>query len=508
MSRGFVHLVGAGPGDPGLLTVAGLRALERAEVVVHDRLGTEQLLPLCRPDAELLDAGKSPVRHAMTQDEINAALVEHGLAGRQVVRLKGGDPFVFGRGSEEAQALAAAGVAYAVVPGITSAIAAPAYAGIPVTHRGLATSFTVVTGHEDPTKPSEQTDWAALARAPGTLVILMGMGRLAGIADALIAAGRAPDEPAAVVQWGTTPRQRHLVATLSTIAERVSAEGLGNPAVVVVGAVAGLAPTIAWWGQGPLRGRTVVVTRARAQASELSEQLRDLGADVVELPVIRIEPILASPEIDAAVAAIAGYGLVVLTSVNGVDALFARLGERGRDARALSPDATVVAIGPATAERLAAHGVRADLVPAQFVAEGILEALSERSLEGVRVLVARARGSRPDLVDGLRARLAEVDEVELYESVAQAAEGAVLADAIAADFITFTASSTVTSFMTLVGPDERAALLTGPRVVSIGPITSATARAEGLEVHAEATEFTIPGLVAALLADAEATAGR
>jgi uroporphyrinogen III methyltransferase/synthase len=504
---GFVHLVGAGPGDPGLLTVAGLRALERAEVVVHDRLGTEQLLPLCDPGAELLNAGKSPGRQAMTQDEINAALVEHGLRGRRVVRLKGGDPFVFGRGGEEAEALAAAGVEYAVVPGITSAIAAPAYAGIPVTHRGVATSFTVVTGHEDPTKASEQTDWAALARVPGTLVILMGMGRLGGIADALIAGGRSPDEPVGVVQWGTTPRQRRLVATLSTVAARVVEEGLGSPAVVVVGPVASLAGTIGWLERRPLMGRTVVVTRARAQASELSDRLRALGAAVVELPVIRIAPIVASPGIDAALDALGDYRLVVLTSVNGVDALFARLAERGGDARSLSPRSTVVAIGPATAERLAAHGVTADLIPERFVAEGILDALAAHELEGERVLVARARGSRPELVDGLRARGAVVDEVELYEAVSEPADPDALAAAIAADHLTFTASSTVRSFMALLGPGDREALRAGPRVVSIGPITSDTARSEGLEVHAEAAEFTIPGLVDALLADAGSPSG-
>jgi uroporphyrinogen III methyltransferase / synthase len=503
MTRGgLVHLVGAGPGDPGLITVAGRRALEAADVVVHDRLGTAGLLPLCRPDAELVDAGKAPGRAAMTQEEINAALVAHGRAGRRVVRLKGGDPFVFGRGGEEAEALAAAGIAYEVVPGITSAIAAPAYAGIPVTHRGLATSFTVVTGHEDPTKPSEQTDWAALARVPGTLVVLMGMGRLRAIADALVAGGRPADEPAAAVQWGTTPRQRRLVATLGTLADRVGEEGLGSPAVVVVGPVAGLAPAIGWLERRPLLGRRVVVTRARAQASELSDRLRALGAEVVELPAIRIEALPPSPALEDALGSLPAYGMIVLTSVNGVDALFARMAERGLDARALPALATVVAIGPATAERLAAHGVRADLVPERFVAEGILEALGHRPLDGVPVLVARARGARPELVEGLRLRGAEVDEVELYESVAQPADPDDLSAALAADHITFTASSTVRSFTALLDDAGRGALAVGPRVVSIGPVTSATAREQGLTVHAEAAEHTIPGLVEALLADA------
>jgi uroporphyrinogen III methyltransferase/synthase len=392
---GIVHLVGAGPGDPGLLTVAGRRALEAAEVVVHDRLGTEGLLGLCPEGALLLDAGKAPGRQAMTQDEINATLVEHGRAGRRVVRLKGGDPFVFGRGGEEALALAGAGVPYVVVPGITSAIAAPAYAGIPVTHRAVATSFTVITGHEDPSKPSEQTDWAALARVPGTLVILMGMGRLRRIADALIAAGRPADQPAAAVQWGTTPRQRRVVSTLDGLPAAVEEAGLGSPAVVVVGPVAGLADGIAWRDDRPLAGRTVVVTRARAQASALSERLRELGAEAIELPAIRIAPLPASPELERAIAGLGDYRLVLLTSVNGVDALFDALEARGRDARALSAQATVVAIGPATAERLAARGVRADLVPERFVAEGILEALAGHGLDGVPALVARAGGSRP-----------------------------------------------------------------------------------------------------------------
>ncbi|MDX6554009.1 MAG: uroporphyrinogen methyltransferase / synthase [Miltoncostaeaceae bacterium] len=504
---GIVHLVGAGPGDPDLFTTGGRRLLAAADVVLYDRLGTAELLGGCRPDAELVDVGKAPGRVAMSQEDINAALVEHARRGRVVVRLKGGDPFVFGRGGEEAEALAAAAVPFTVVPGVTSAIAAPAYAGIPVTHRGVATSVTIVTGHEDPAKPAEQTDWAALARVPGTLVLMMGMGRLAGIAESLIAAGRPAGQPAAAVQWGTTARQRQVVATLGTIAEAAEAAGVGPPATVVVGPVAGLAERIGWRPEPPLAGRTAVVTRARPQASELSARLRVLGADVIELPAIRIAPVPGGAEIDAACAAIGDYRLIVLTSVNGVDALFDRMAERGLDARAIDAGCAVAAIGPATAARLAERGVRADVVPERFVAEALLEALAGRPLDGARVLVARARAARPELVDGLRARGAAVDEVALYDTLAEPAGRRELDAALAADYLTFTASSTVRAFVGLLGPGDRERL-DGPRVVSIGPITSATLREEGLRVDAEASEHTVPGLVAALLADAGTAATR
>ena len=498
---GIAYLVGAGPGDSGLLTVAGRRALESAEVVLHDRLGTGALLDLCPPDAVLVNAGKAPGDVAMTQDQINAALVEHVGAGRRVVRLKGGDPFVFGRGGEVAVAPAAAGLAFEVVPGITSAIAAPAYAGIPVTHRGVATSFTVVTGHEDPAKPAEQTDWAALAAVPGTLIILMGMGRLAGITERLIAGGRPADQPAAAVQWGTTPRQRRLISTLGDLPEAVSAAGLGSPAVVVVGPVAALASSIGWLERRPLLGKRIVVTRSRLQASALSERLRNLGAEVIELPAIRIAALPEGPAEAALIESAPARSHLVFTSVNGVDEFFARLAARGQDARSLSPDTMVVAIGPATADRLHVHGVRADLVPERFVAEGILDAMADIDLSGASVLVARARGSRPELVDGLRERGARVDELLLYEAVSERATPAQIEAALTADVVTFTASSTVTAFMGMLGEAEREALASGPRVVSIGPITSATARAEGLTVAVEATAHTIPGMIDALLAD-------
>ena len=497
-TEGIAYLVGAGPGDPGLITVRGMALLREADVVVTDRLGTERLLAECRPDAQIIDAGKAPGRVALTQDEINATLVDQVRAGKRVVRLKGGDPFVFGRGGEEVQALLRTGLAVEVVPGITSAIGAPAYAGVPVTHRAVSTSFTVITGHEDPTKPSEQTDWDALAKIPGTLVILMGMGRLAAICARLVAGGRPPTQPVAVVQWGTTERQREVRGTLATIAEVCARQGVGSPAVTVVGDVAGLEDLDWRPPRRPLAGRRIVVTRARAQASELRDRLEALGAEVVELPVIRIVPVAGSPEIDVALDELADYDYVILTSPNGARCLLDRLADRGLDARAFERATRIVAIGPGTADALAEGGIRADIVPERFVAEGILEALESEEVSGRRVLVARAREARDTLIDGLRERDASVDVVALYDTVTEAPTPEQIAAALSADTITFTASSTVTSFMALISPGDRAKLA-ALRVVSIGPVTSETARDAGLTVHAEATEHTIPGLVAALL---------
>lgn len=499
MSEGMVYLIGAGPGDPGLITVRGRDALMRADVVLYDRLGTEALMHLCRPDARLIDVGKAPDRVAMTQDETTALLVQLGREGHVVARLKGGDPFVFGRGAEEAEALVEAGVRCLVVPGITSAIGAPSAAGIPVSYRAMATGFTVVTGHEDPSKDAEQNDWDLLAKVPHTLIVLMGMGRLPAIAERLIAAGRPADQPAAAIQWGTTPRQRSVVATLGTLPQRVQDEGLGNPAILVFGDVVSREPGLARAGRGPLAGKTVVVTRARAQASDLRGALELMGARVIELPVIRIEPITGSPELDAALGDLAAYDVIVVTSANGVDQLAARMAERGLDARSLRPDQTVVAIGPATAAALAAHGVRADLVPDRFVGEAVLEALAATPVEGRRVLIARARDARPVVADGLRDRGAQVDDVAVYETVAERPADDVIADALAADIITFTSSSTVTNTLALLGDAQRAQLVAGPLVASIGPVTSDTARAAGLEVATEADEHDIPGLMRAVL---------
>ncbi len=477
-----VYLVGAGPGDPGLLTRRAAELLAHADVVVYDRLAADELLALAPPDARRCSVGKAPGAVEASQGEINALLVEHGAAGRTVVRLKGGDPFVFGRGGEEAEALAAAGVPFEVVPGITSAIAAAAYAGIPVTHRGLATHVTIVTGHEDPAKGHADVDWEQLARAGGTLVILMGAARVAIIAARLQAGGLPPDTPVAAVQRGTRPDQRTVRATLATI----GAQPIAAPAAIVVGAVAGL--DLAWFEHRPLFGVSVVVTRAREQASGLRGQLETLGATVLELPTIVVEarPV-ELPRLD-------DVAWIVLTSVNGVAAFFDQgLAPRGLDARALA-GCRVAAIGPGTAAALAERGVRADLIPERFVAEALVEAFPPAA-SGERVLLARAEQARDVLVDGLRTRGYTVDVLTLYRTVPAAPDpdAVTRVRAGAVDAITFTSSSTVTNFCDLVGP-----LAHQPLVVSIGPVTSATARDRGLRVDAEATEHTIDGLVAAL----------
>ena len=477
-----VYLVGAGPGDPGLLTRRGEELLRVTDVVVYDRLAASALLDLVPTSAERVDVGKAPGRAAMTQDEINAVLVERGGRGLHVVRLKGGDPFVFGRGGEEAEACAAHGVPFEVVPGITSAIAAPAYAGIPVTHRRVSTNVTIVTGHEDPTKGSSDTDWSALAKTGGTLVILMGAGRLAEIAKALVAGGLADDTPVAAVRWGTRPEQRTVRATLATIADA----GVEPPSAIVVGDVAAL--DFGWFEQRPLFGRTVVVTRAREQASELRSRLELLGADVVELPAIEVEPV------DFTLPDLADYRWVIFTSANGVDAFFERgLASGGLDARALSP-ARVAAIGPGTANALTRHGVRADLVPERFVAESLLDAFPDGA---GRVLLARAEAARDVLPDGLGAKGYTVDVLSVYRTVTAPVDPHSVARLHAGeiDAITFTSSSTVTNFCDVVGvlPEP------GPQIVSIGPVTSETARARGLRVDAEADPHTIDGLVAALV---------
>jgi uroporphyrinogen III methyltransferase/synthase len=493
---GIVYLVGAGPGDPGLMTRRSLELIASADAILYDRLIPPGALEGARPEAELRYVGKEPGAAAMTQEETNQLLVELGRAGRRVVRLKGGDPFVFGRGGEEAEALAAAGVPFEVVPGVTAGVAAPAYAGIPVTHRDAASAVAFVTGHEDPDKPETALDWDALARFPGTLVLYMGIKNLPLIAERLTAAGRDPDEPAAVVERGTHPGQRTVVDSLAGIAARAEAEGVRPPAITLVGPVAALRDTIAWLERRPLHGEVVAVTRARAQASGLAARLRELGAEVVETPAIRIEPRPLDGELLAAVQRIAGYSLVCLTSPNGVALLFDALAETGHDARALA-GATLAAIGPGTAAELERRGLRADVVPEQFVAEALVKALDPIEVEGRHVLVARAAEARGVLPDALRQRGADVDDVALYDTVAEALSDADRAALERATYVTFTSSSTVRFLL-----ERGARPPEGARVVSIGPVTSATAQEHGLTVHVEAERHDVEGLVEALSADA------
>ena len=494
---GVVYLVGAGPGDPGLMTVRGAELVASADMILHDRLIPAQALSGAREDAEIAYVGKRPGESDVRQPEIERVMIEHARAGRSVVRLKGGDPFVFGRGGEEAEALAEAGISFEVVPGVTAGVAAPAYAGIPVTHRDDASAVAFVTGHEDPSKDGSAIDWESLARFPGTLVLYMGVRRLGEIVERLIAAGRQADEPAAVVEWGTTARQRTVQAFLSELPDAVGRAQIKPPAIILVGAVAGRREAIAWLEQRPLFGRTVVVTRARAQASGLAGTLAALGAEVVELPAIRIEARLDTPEVRDAVGAIHSYALVCLTSPNGVRLLFEALSGAGLDARALA-NATVAAIGPGTARALAHRGIRADIVPERSVAEALVSSLESVDVRGRPVLVARAAEARDVLPEALRDRGANVDVVALYETVAEEPEPEALEAAQSADYVTFTSSSTVRNFLAAAGdrlPREA-------RIVSIGPVTSETARELGLEVDVQAERHDLDGLVDALLLDA------
>jgi uroporphyrinogen III methyltransferase / synthase len=485
-----VYLVGAGPGDPGLMTRRSLELIASADAILYDRLIPPGALDGARGDADLRYVGKQPGGHSMKQDDINALLVELGRAHEVVVRLKGGDPFVFGRGGEEAQALAEAGVPFEVVPGVTAGVAAPAYAGIPVTHRDDSSAVAFVTGHEDPAKKESALDWAALAAFPGTLVLYMGVKNLPRIAEQLIAAGRPADEPAAVVERGTLPDQRAVTGTLRDIAQRAAEAGLKPPSITLVGPVARLRDQLEWLERRPLFGRTVLVTRARAQASGLAARLGALGARVLEAPAIRVEPRPAA-EVDPVVSRISDFPFVVLTSPNGAALLFEALERNGLDARALD-GATVAAIGPGTAAELRRGGIKADVVPPRSIAESLVEALAELPVTGKRVLVARAAEARDVLPEALVERGAEVEILALYDTVAEP-----LPEPIdEADYVTFTSSSTVRFFL------QNAAIPNRARVVSIGPVTSETARDLGLRVDVEAEQHDIDGLVEALVADA------
>ena len=510
---GTVYLVGAGSGDPGLITVRGAELLSRADVVVYDYLSNPQLLNHA-PNAQAIYVGKKAASHSMTQEQINALLVEQALAGKRVVRLKGGDPFVFGRGGEECEALAASRVPFEVVPGVTAAIAAPAYAGIPVTHRDLNSSFTFITGHEkeetyrdDLAKSRElgaasDLDWAALAKLP-CISFYMGVKSLPRICQKLIEAGMDRSMPAATIRWGTTPRQRTVVGTIADLPEKVARAKLGPPALTIIGKVVSLRATMNWFETRPLFGQTIVVTRTRQQASDLTRKLAELGANVIEAPTIELAPQPDPDLVDGALRSIAGYDWVVFTSQNGVSFARKRLQELGLDARAFGRT-KIAAIGDATARAVREElFLSVDLCPESFVAEALADALVRANeVVGKRYLLLRADIARPLLRDRLRADgAADVVDVPIYQTVPAKSLPEPLLDAIAeqsVNWVTFTSSSTAKNFMVLLGPDY-AAKMANVKIASIGPITTQTLKELGTPPTTEASVFDIGGLVNAIL---------
>jgi uroporphyrinogen III methyltransferase/synthase len=503
---GKVYLIGAGPGDPGLFTLKGKRCLEEADVVAYDALANPRLLSHAKPDAEVIYVGKRGGRHALPQEEIARLLVERARAGKIVARVKGGDPFVFGRGGEEAEELAAAGVGFEIVPGVTAAVAAPAYAGIPLTHRDFTSTVAFVAGHEDPAKKDSAIAWDKIATGIGTLVFFMGVGRLAEIVGRLVEHGRSPDTPAAVIRWGTRAEQRVVTGTLATLVERSA--GLEPPALIVVGEVVALREKLRWFENKPLFGRRILVTRAREQASAFGERLEAAGAEVVEFPTIQIEPPESWAPLDAAIARIRVYRWLVFTSANGVRHFWERLSRAGRDARDLF-GIGVCAIGPATAAALRDRGIRADIVPVEFKAEALAEAMGREGVRGARVLLARAAEAREALPEELTRAAAAVDVVPAYRTVRSAAN----ADEIRTllrdgkiDAVTFTSSSTVRYFLELVGA-EAAERLRGVVVASIGPITADTAARHGITSDVVPDRYTLPALADALVRHFRAVGG-
>lgn len=497
-----VALVGAGPGDPALLTLGAVEALREAEVVIYDRLVDPRIVERFVPaECERIYVGKLPDRHTMSQEQINALLIEKAAEGKRVVRLKGGDPFVFGRGGEEAQALRAAGIPFRVIPGVTSAVAAPAYAGVPVTHRGLASSFAVVTGHEDPAKGDDAVDWRRLATAVDTIVLLMGTKTLPRVVELLIEGGRAPETPVAVVQWGTLTNQRTVTGTLADIVARAAEAGIASPAVTVVGNVVRLRDELRWFDGRPLFGKRVLVTRTRDQASELARLLEAAGAVPIELPTIAIEPLVDVAGLRPFFEALAcgSYGLTIFTSANGVRLFFDLLREAGRDARSVA--SRVAAIGPGTAAALERRGVVADVTAETYTAEGLVETLAGAPfpIGGMRILLPRSAEGRDELVEGLR-RLgaASVDDVALYRPVRPDpdTEGLRALRSGEIDVATFASSSSVRNLIEMLEGDVSA--LRKVTIACIGPVTAQAVREAGLEPAIVAHEHTIPGLVRAL----------
>jgi uroporphyrinogen III methyltransferase/synthase len=495
---GKVYLVGAGPGDPGLLTLKGRAALERADCVVYDFLAAASLLRFAKPEAEKIFVGKRGGGPRRPQEEINDLLIGKARAGLTVVRLKGGDPFVFGRGGEEAEALANAQIPFEIVPGVTSGIAAPAYAGIPVTHRDFASSLTFIAGHRDPLREGSGVDWEGIAAGSGTLVFYMGTRNVAGIAERLIEGGRASGTPAAVIRWGTRAGQQVVTGTLADIAER--AAGIQPPTVIIVGEVVKMRERLNWFEDLPLAGKRIAVTRPREQAGTLTEALEGLGAETVTIPTIEFREPESWKPLDDAIRRIERFDYLLATSANGVRSFMARLKAAGRDARDLK-GLLIGAIGPATAEEFARSGIKVDFVPREYRAEGLLEALPGREVAGKSFLIPRAKVARDLVPKALAERGARVEVVEAYETVAPRIPAGQLREMLmpAPHAITFTSSSTATHFAQMLGDTPMPEVLSGTAIASIGPVTSATLRKLGLNVDIEAKESTIPGLVTAIV---------
>lgn len=491
-----VYLVGAGPGDPDLLTLKGLECIKKAEVLVYDRLVNPELLKYVKPDCELIYVGKRPGHHTLKQEEINQLLVDKAKEKGIVTRLKGGDPFVFGRGGEEAEKLLTEGVPFEIVPGISSSIAAPAYAGIPVTHRNVATSFAVITGHEDPAKGESTIRWQYLSQAVDTLIFLMGVGTLTNTVSKLLQYGRAKDTPIALVRWGTTQKQQTLLGTLENIERLVAESGFTSPAVTIVGEVVKLREKLQWFEQQPLFGKHCLVTRARAQASDLTEKLVALGAKVTEFPLIELTDPISYAVLDKALENLADFQWLIFTSINGVERFFDRLLLKGRDVRDLQ-GIKLAAIGPATAKALTDRGLLINFVPSEYRAEAVAEGLKERHVSGQRILLARAEVARDFLPDELRKMGAEVIVAPVYRTIRPVFDAMLINNLEPVDYVTFTSSSTVKNFKDLW--QAKPEIFQKARMAAIGPITAATAEKEGLKVDICAAEYTIEGLINAIL---------
>lgn len=505
---GIVYLIGAGPGDARLLTIKGFQKIKEADVVVYDRLVNPKIVAEAQPEAERVYVGKKSGYHSRKQEEINDILISRANEGKVVARLKGGDPYIFGRGGEETSALATAGVAFEVVPGVSSAHAVPAYAGIPVTMRGKSSSVAIVTGHQALDKQSAKIDWARIATGPDTLVFLMGLHNIASIASQLIKHGRSPETPVAVISQGTTAKQRTIVGELSDIAAKTRSKKLEPPGVIVVGDVVRFRERFSWFENLPLFGKTILITRPRHQAIHLAQALENLGAETVAIPTIRIIQPTDTGLLDEALNRLPDYDWALFTSVNAVDFFLKRLQEQGKDFRALG-GLRIAAIGPATAQRLTETGIVCDLVPKDYRAEGLLEALAQGNAKGLRFLLPRAKVARELLPKKLAELGATVDVVPVYETIAD--EGVAqnintLLQTREIDVIAFTSASTVKNFHALA--DSDAFLSSGAKIACIGPITAAAARKLNLSVSIEATEYTVPGLVNAIVADTGKSQGR